>query len=135
MAEITDAGAPLKSALYEAISGLGITTYTVRPQASDGADGAVYPHIQIGPVLFNEWDAKAENGFDFIARIHTRWRGGSEFPGLQIQGELYRRLHNGDLTIDGFELVLMQRQLSDVTRLADGSFDGVCEYSGLIEAA
>ena len=31
--------------------------------------------------------------------------------------------------------VLLRRELSDVTRAADGYFHGVCEYRGLIETS
>jgi len=127
--------AALPAALYEAISGLGITTYTVRPQASDGADTAVYPHIQIGALVMSVWDTMSDDGHDFTVRVHTRWRGGSELPGREIQDSIYGVLHHGPLNIDGYRLIFLERQNSDVTRLPDGSFNGVCEYHGLVETA
>jgi hypothetical protein len=122
----------VKAALYEAIAGLGFATYTVVPQASDGGDSAAFPHVQIGTVVQSEWDTFTENGFDFTARVFTRWVGRDEQPGLMIQDAIYDRLHHGALEIDGYTLVLFERQVTSTTQL-DGSFTGVCEYHGLIQ--
>jgi hypothetical protein len=122
----------IKTALYEAIAGLGFTTYTVTPQASDGGDASQFPHIQIGTVVASEWDTNTENGFDFTARIHTRWRGRDEEPGLLMQDEIYTRLHHGALDIQGYQLILLERQVTSVDPM-QGSFDGVCEYHGIIQ--
>jgi hypothetical protein len=129
------ASAALQSGLFTAINALGYTTYTVRPQASDGAATAVFPHVQLGTIVLNENDTDTTDGFDFVARIHTRWRGGSELVGKAIQDAIYGALHNGSLTVTGWSKVLIQRRSSDVTRLEDGSFHGVCEYRGLITEA
>ena len=77
------------------------------------------------------WDTNSSNGFDFTARIYTRWRGGSEAIGLAMQDALYDRLHHGTLEIDGYSLILLERQTTSTTRL-DGSFTGLCEYHALI---
>lgn len=120
-----------KAALYEAIAGLGFTTFTVNPQLSDGGADTNFPHVQIGAVVHSVWDTDTENGFDFIARIYTRWRGHSETVGLAMQDAIYERLHHGALDITGYRLILLERQRSDVTPL-DGSFVGLCEYHALI---
>lgn len=129
------ASVALQSAFYDALSGLGWTVYSARPQASDGGAGGVFPHVQIGQIVLAPFDTYAEIGFDFIARIHTRGRGGSELPVKAMQDEIYGRLHRGTLTLVGWTLILMDRQSSDVTRLPDGEFHGVCEYRGLLQQA
>lgn len=120
-----------KAALYEAIAGLGLTTYTVTPQATDGGSDAAWPHVQIGTVVHSAWDTNSDNGFDFTARVFTRWRGQSEVMGLAMQDLIYHRLHHGALDITGYRLLLLERQSSSTTRL-DGSFTGLCEYHALI---
>jgi hypothetical protein len=120
-----------KAALYEAIAGLGFTTYTVTPQATDGGADAAFPHVQIGAVVQSVWDTNSDNGFDFTARIYTRWRGSSEAVGLAMQDAIYARLHHGTITITGYQLIFLERQMSSTTRL-DGSFTGLCEYHALI---
>ena len=128
------ANAAVKIALYEAISGLGLTTYTANPQLADGGSDVDYPHVQIGVIAVSRSDTHTEAGFDFTARIHTRWRGGSEMPGLVMQDAIYDRLHNGSVDIAGYSLILLERQMSATTPL-DGSFSGVCEYHALITEA
>lgn len=120
-----------KRALYEAIAGLGFTTYTVTPQLADGGSATDWPHVQIGAVVHSPWDTNSDNGFDFVARIYTRWRGQSETTGLAMQDAIYERLHNGALDITGYSLILLERQMSAVTPL-EGSFTGLCEYHALI---
>lgn len=120
-----------KTALYEAIAGLGFTTYTVLPQVTDGGAAAEFPHVHIGAVVQSVWDTNSDNGFDFTARIYTRWRGGSETPGLAMQDAIYDRLHHGALTLTGYRLIFLERQTTSTTQL-DGSFTGLCEYHALI---
>lgn len=125
------ASVEIKQGLYTAINGLGYTTYTVTPQLADGGADVDWPHVQIGAVVHSVWDTNTENGFDFTARIYTRWRGGSEKPGLLIQDAIYAALHHQSITITGYRLILLERQSSSTTRL-DGSFTGLCEYHALI---
>lgn len=120
-----------KAALYEAIAELGWPTYTVTPQLVDGGAATDWPHVQIGAVVHSDYDTNSRDGFDFTARIYTRWRGQSEAPGLAMQDALYERLHHGALDINGYSLILLERQMSAVTPL-EGSFTGLCEYHALI---
>lgn len=123
----------VQGALYTALTGLGLRVYDVAPQAADGASLATFPYVEVGAIVFADFDVKAVNGFDFVVRIHTRSRSGSMAEAKGIQGQLYARLHNGDLTMTGQRLILLRRENSFCDRVADGSFHGVCEYRGLIE--
>lgn len=125
----------VQGALYTALNALGLRVYDAAPQAADGASLATFPHVTVGAIVFADFDDKAVNGFDFVARIHTRSRSGSFAEAKGIQGQIYTRLHYGELTITGQRLILLRRENSFCDRLADGSFHGVCEYRGLIEAA
>lgn len=125
----------VQKALYLALTALSLRAYDAAPQAADGASTATFPYVEIGAIVFAEFDTYSENGFDFIARIHTRSRSASMLECKGIQGQIYARLHNGALSITGQNTILIQRQMSDCTRVADGSFHGVCEYRGLIETA
>ena len=125
----------VQGALYTALTALGLRVYDVAPQAADGASLATYPYVEVGEIIFAEFDDKSVNGFDFVARIHTRSRSGSKAEAKGIQGQIYTRLHYGELTITGQRLILLRRENSFCDRSADGSLHGVCEYRGLIEAA
>lgn len=127
------AEAALQGALYSAISALGITTYDAAPQAADGGSTASFPYVEVGSIVMSDFDTKDRNGFDFVARIHTRSRSASMKETKLLQGQIYNLLHNGDLIITGYRLILLRRETTQVTRESDGSFHGVCEYRGLIE--
>jgi hypothetical protein len=89
--------------------------------------------VEIGFISLTEMDDKATNGFEFLARIHTRSRSGSMLEAKTIQGQIYAALHYAELPMVGQRLVLLRRETSLVQRAADQTFHGVCEYRGLIE--
>jgi hypothetical protein len=122
-----------QAALFSALNALGLRVYDSAPQQADGASLAVFPYVEVGAVVMSPLDTKERNGFDFVARVHTRSRSASMKEAKDIQGQIYARLHHGDLTITGQRLILLRRETSDVTRVSDGSFHGICEYRGLIE--
>jgi hypothetical protein len=123
----------VQGAISTALTALGLRVYDAAPQAADGASTATYPFVEVGAIVFAEMDDKAVDGFDFVARIHTRSRSGSYAEAKDIQGQIYTRLHHGDLSMSGQRLIVLRRETSAVTRVTDGSFHGVCEYRGLIE--
>lgn len=126
----------IQVALNSALTALGLTVYDVAPQATDGGSTSDWPFVTIGAVVLAPWDTKGKNGFDFVARIHTRSRSASMKEAKNIHGQIYDRLHNGTLSISGYDLTLLQfAGTSDVTQVADKSFHGFAEYRGLIEKA
>ena len=122
-----------QAALFSALSAIDLRVYDSAPQQANGASLATFPYVEIGAIVMAPMDTKERNGFDFVARIHTRSRSASMKEAKEIQGAIYARLHHGDLTITGQRLILLRRETSDVTRAADGSFHGICEYRGPIE--
>lgn len=125
----------VQRALFSALSPLGLTVYDVAPQKTDGGDGGAFPFVTVGTLAFSQWDTKGKNGFDFSSRIHIRSRSGSKRETMDIQGQIYDRLHLGELDLTNYSLVLLQFEDSHVTRVADGSFHGISEFRGMIEEA
>jgi hypothetical protein len=123
----------VQGALFSALTGLGLRVYDAAPQAADGASTATFPYVEVGAVIMADFDTKDGNGFDFVARIHTRSKSGSMAEAKTIQGQVYAALHNGDLTMASLRSVMLRRENSFCDRVTDGSFHGVCEYRGLIE--
>ncbi|WP_395543275.1 DUF3168 domain-containing protein [Neotabrizicola sp. sgz301269] len=125
----------VQKGIFDALSGLGLTVYDVQPQAPDGGSNANFPCVTVGTIVFAPFDVKESTGFDFIARIHTYSRSGSMREAKDIQTAIYTRLHRGAITVEGYALVDLMRETSDIMQMADGSFHGACEYRGLIETA
>lgn len=125
----------VQKALFSALTGIGLRVYDSAPQVKDGGSAGAFPYVEVGAVVMADFDTKDADGFDFVARIHTHSRSAGMKEAKNIQGQIYAALHNGELTLTGYRSVLLRREMSDVTRAADGHFHGVCEYRGLIEAA
>lgn len=117
-----------QGALYAAITALGYRCYDVAPQATNGGSDAVFPYVTVGMIVAAPFDTFSEPGHDLACRIHTYSRSGSMLECRTVQGAVYSRLHRGTLAVTGFSLIDVTRELSDCTRMADGSFHGVCEY-------
>ena len=118
----------VQKALYLAISGLGITTYDVGPQAADGGNAGVFPYAEVGDIVAAPFDTARETGFDLAARLHVRSRSGSKQEARDMLGAIYARLHRGTLVVTGYLTIDVLWQMSDVLREADGAFHGVAEY-------
>ena len=125
----------LQRTLKTTLEGAGLRVYDFAPQSEDGASLATFPYVEIGYIAAGEWDTDTELGFDATARIHTYSRTGSTFECRTIQGQIYAALHRAELTITGQNAIFMSREMSDCTRLPDGSYHGVCEYRTLLETA
>ncbi|NBW12559.1 MAG: DUF3168 domain-containing protein [Caulobacteraceae bacterium] len=123
----------IQGALFTALSGLGLRVVDRAAQAADGGSVADYPFVEVGFIIVSAMDTARENGFDYVARIHTRSRSTSMKEVKDIQGQIYGRLHRGDLTISGLHHILIRRVSSQVLDAPDGSFHGVCEYRGLAD--
>ena len=115
------------------VSGLVQAVYDFAPQVADSGSSAAFPYVEVGAIVFPEMDTKTRNGFDFVARIHTRSRSSSSKEAKVIQGAMYDALHLQTLAVSGYNFILLRRETSDVIRAPDGAFHGVCEYRGLID--
>lgn len=123
----------IQRALFNALTGLGLTVYDSAPQAADGGSLAAWPYVEVGFISLAPFDTANSIGFDAVARIHTRSRSGSMAETKRIQGDIYDRLHRGALSVAGYQTVTVQRELSRCDRMSDASFHGVCEYRLLLD--
>ncbi len=123
----------LQKAIFQALSGLGLTVYDAAPQAIDGGSDANWPYVEIGFISMAAFDTANSTGFDAVARIHTRSKTGSMAECKGIQGQIYERLHRGGLTLTGLQVVTMQRELSRCDRVPDSTMHGVCEYRVILD--
>lgn len=127
------ASVAVQTAIIDALSEIGIVIFGVRPQEQDGGADGTYPHIHVQDPILGEWDTNSEFGHEVTQRIHVRGRGDSSVPVKIVQGQIYERLHNGALALDGWSLILMQQETAFVDRLPDRTFDAISEFRLLIE--
>jgi hypothetical protein len=121
-----------QAGLYTALTAAGLRVYDFAPQSVDGASTATLPYVEIGFAVFSPFDTRATTGFDIVQRIHVRDKSGSAKATKDILGQIYTALHRKAISVTGYQLVTLERVMSDVTRVTDGSFHGVCEFRALI---
>lgn len=125
----------IQKAIYTKLTAAALTVVDSAGQATDGGSDVPFPYVECGAIVIGAFDTRSENGFDYVARLHTRSRSGSMKEAKDIQGAIYAALHYQPLTITGFNHILISRETSQVMRAADGTFHGICEYRGLAEVA
>ena len=123
----------LQAALATALRAAGLNAVDVAPQPADGGAAAQFPYVEIGMISLAKWDCFDRPGFDGTIRLHTRSRSAGLKELKTMQGAIYARLHRGALTLpDGYRLVDLTRQTTEVMRASDASLHGICTYRALI---
>lgn len=129
----------VQKAIYTVLSGdaaltaLGPDIVDYGPSDDDAA--TIYPFVAIGNIDMGEWDTDDTTGFDVLARIHTYSDSHSAKETKQIQGAIYDALHRQDITVTGYDDILIRREDSMVMRTSRGAFHGVCEYRIYVDKA
>lgn len=129
----------VQGAIYTALaaadySGATASTVTVRDADGQLTGAPTAPYIAVGYIILTEWDTVTETGHEFTARIHTRSPSKSMAEVKGIQGVIYNTLHRHPLTMTSQINIVLMRQTSMCDRAPDGTFHGVCEYHGFIQA-
>lgn len=129
----------IQKAIYTVLNGdaaltaLGPSIVDYGPADDDAS--TIYPFVAIGNIIVSEWDTDDTTGFDVLARIHTYSDSHSVKETKQIQGAIYDALHRQDISVTGYDDILIRREDSDVMRTSRGAFHGVCEYRGYLDKA
>src|SRR5690606_34355650 len=95
-----------------------------------------FPYVVIGEDTHIPWDTDDSVGSESTITLHvwSRYRGKKEAK--DIQGLIYQALNRYELAVDGFHLVTLEFDYSDVLLDADGhTRHGVCRYRALVEAS
>lgn len=98
-------------------------------------DEKAFPYIWYDANLTNEWDTSTEDGWECLPRIHVfDSKETSKFL-RQVMGTIESILHNNHpLTLDGYNVVLLQRTTNQVIRETDGQvWHGLSSFRALIE--
>lgn len=80
-----------------------------------------FPYVAIGDATVSEWDTDDASGGDVDVSLHiwSRERGGREVK--QLQGLVYEALHRQEFPIDGYHLVTVDYQTSEIYLESDGA--------------
>lgn len=98
--------------------------------------GAAMPYVTLGQSTERDWSTGSDEGREHTVTllVWSRARGRSETHDLM--GHLRRVLHDGALTLDGWRLVALRHELSEVRRDNDGeTWRGLVRLRAVTEPA
>jgi hypothetical protein len=106
---------PLQAALYSRLTGaLSYTVYDSVPQSED------FPYITLGDDTGVDWSTKTWSGQEVTTTLHVWSRAAGMLETKTIMDELIQALTGSDLTVTGFNPVLLRLDLATTLRDPDG---------------
>lgn len=121
----------LHRAIYTRLSG-----YPGMPDVYDAVpeESAKFPYVVVGEDTHIPFDTDDSSGAESTVTLHvwSQYRGSKEAK--DIQGLIYQALHRYELPVNGYQLVTIDFEYSDVVLDADGKTrHGICRYRSLVE--
>lgn len=80
----------------------------------------VFPYVTLGRVESRPTDTSACEAAEHAITFHAWSRHGGRAEAIDVVAALRAALHNAALSLDGYRLVLLLAQFSDVFRSGDG---------------
>lgn len=104
----------IQQAVFQRLSDESLTVY------DDVPEGAAFPYAVIGEDTHVPFDTDDSLGAESTVTIHvwSRYRGKNEAK--EIQAAIYDALTRQELTIDGYDLITIEFEYSDVLLDPDG---------------
>lgn len=124
----------LQKAIYDALMadatllGLVSNVYDHVPQAQ------AFPYVVIGEQQLSPFDSHTFDGANTLVTIHTWARSGGRKSCKEIMAEIYRILHNAELAVAGFEVIVLRREFQESMLDPDGqTYHGVQRFRIILE--
>lgn len=132
------AGLSLQRAIYAALSGdAALGAALGGPRIHDAPPpGAPFPYVTFGQSTERDWSTGSDDGREHILTLHvwSQARGRSEAH--EILGLLRTALHEVALNLDGWRLVGLRHELTELRRDVDGeSWRGLARFRAVTEPA
>lgn len=121
--------AAIQTAIYSALSGDAALAALVSGVYDHADQDTAFPYVTIGEDTLRPWDDKGVDGFEATITLHSwsRHRGREEVK--DIQAAIYAVLHNGALSVSGYDAVLILLDFEDSFLDQDGlTRHGVSRY-------
>lgn len=97
-------------------------------------DRQAFPFVTIGEAEFAPFDSHTQDGFEGTFLVHTWTRNSSagargRAEAHAIMSDVYRILHNVDLTVSGYRVIVLRFDFSNVVVDPDGlTYHGVTRF-------
>lgn len=131
-----DSSWPLQQAIFTALTGDATLMAMITGVHDHVPQGAAFPYVTIGESSARAWGAAGVDGIETTIIIHvwSRKRGHSEVK--LVLAEVYRVLHDADLTVSGHVLVRLRFGFTQSIRDNDGAtYHGIARYTALTHQA
>jgi len=130
-------GWAIQQAIFNTLSGsAGVTALCSRivdfgPREDDAS--GFYPYISFGTFILSEYDTDNTTGFDAAFRVHVYSDQGGSKECRQIQDAIYDALHLSEISVSGYNSIIIYRVDSQITQTSRGAMHGVDEYRCLLD--
>ncbi len=131
-----DSSWELQQAIYTALTGDSTLMAMIQGVHDHVPQGAAFPYVTIGEASAIAWSAAGVEGMDVTLVMHVWTRSRGRKQAKQTMAEIYRILHNADLTVPGHALIWLRFEFSQTLLDADGAtYHGIARYNALTNEA
>jgi hypothetical protein len=96
--------------------------------------GSSFPYVTIGATSDRDWSTGSEEGTEHIVTFHVWSRAPGRKETENIAASLRRSLHDQPLSLDGYHLVNIRHELTEIRRDTDGElYHGVLRFRATTE--
>jgi hypothetical protein len=97
---------------------------------------AAYPYVAFAGSVERDWSTGSEEGHEHLVTIHAWTRGGGHREADEVLAAVRTALHDHPLALDGWRLVNLRHEFSEVRRDRGGEvFHGLTRFRAVTEPA
>ena len=127
-----DSSWELQQAVYTALTGDAPLMAMITGVHDHVPRDAAFPYVTMGGASAVAWGAVGVEGVEVTLVIEAWSRDRGHKEAKQILAEVYRVLHDADLTVTGHDLVWLRFEFAEFLLGADGlTYHGVARYNAL----
>ena len=123
----------LQTAIYNALNVSAVTSTLSCGVYDEVIEGNTYPFITLGEETVIDYGTKDLTGAETTINIHiwSQYKGSKQTK--EIMDKVHDLLHDGSLTVTGFNLINLRFEYSDIMRDPDGvTRHGVMRFQAII---
>lgn len=96
--------------------------------------GAAFPYVTFGPSAIRDWSTGTETASEHAVTLRAWSKHGGEREVHRILDAIRAALHDAPLSLDGYRLVNLRHETSEMAREADGeTHRGTARFRAVIE--
>jgi hypothetical protein len=125
----------LQKSLYEALTDDGTLMGMISGVFDRTPQGKNYPYVTLGEGSASDSSTKTTQGMEYSVQLQVWSREGGRRQAAQIMENIYRILHDVNLTLEGHRLVSLRFISSTISIKSDGwTYQGAMRFRAVTEA-